>query len=34
VDASFVMAMQMARLVAVLLLGPPMTRFFAANAEL
>jgi len=34
VDASFVMAMQMARLVAVLVLGPPMTRFFAANAEL
>jgi hypothetical protein len=34
VDSSFVMAMQMARLVAVLALGPPMTRFFAANAEL
>jgi uncharacterized protein len=34
VDASFVMAMQMARMVAVLVLGPPMTRFFAANAQL
>jgi hypothetical protein len=34
VDASFVMAMQMARLVAVLALGPPMTRFFAAQADM
>jgi uncharacterized protein len=34
VDASFVMAMQMARMVAVLVLGPPIARFFAANADL
>ena len=34
VDASFVMIMQMARLIAVLALGPPMARFVAAHAEL
>jgi membrane AbrB-like protein len=34
VDASFVMAMQMARLAAVLMLGPTMARFFATYAEL
>jgi membrane AbrB-like protein len=34
VDASFVMAMQMARLIAVLVLGPPMARFVATHAEL
>jgi membrane AbrB-like protein len=34
VDASFVMAMQMARLVAVLLLGPAMARFVATHADL
>jgi membrane AbrB-like protein len=34
VDASFVMAMQMARLVAVLVLGPPMARFVAGHADL
>jgi uncharacterized protein len=33
-DASFVMAMQIARLVAVLVLGPPMARFFAAQSDL
>jgi uncharacterized protein len=34
VDASFVMAMQMARLIAVLVLGPPMARFVATHADL
>jgi uncharacterized membrane protein AbrB (regulator of aidB expression) len=34
VDASFVMAMQMARLVAVLALGPPLARFVAGHANL
>jgi uncharacterized protein len=33
VDASFVMAMQMARLVAVLVLGPSMARFVATHAD-
>jgi uncharacterized protein len=33
VDASFVMAMQMARMVAVLVLGPPMARFVATHAD-
>jgi uncharacterized protein len=34
VDASFVMAMQMARLAAVLMLGPAMARFVATHADL
>jgi membrane AbrB-like protein len=34
VDASFVMAMQMARLLAVLALGPAMARFVATHADL
>ena len=34
VDASFVMAMQMARLVAVLALGPSLARFVAGHADL
>jgi uncharacterized protein len=34
VDAAFVMAMQMARLVAVLALGPPLARFVAGHADL
>jgi membrane AbrB-like protein len=34
VDASFVMAMQMARMIAVLVLGPPMARFVATHADL
>jgi uncharacterized protein len=33
VDASFVMAMQMGRLIAVLLLGPPLARFIATHAD-
>jgi len=32
VDVSFVMAMQMARLIAVLVLGPPLARFVAGHA--
>jgi len=34
VDASFVMAMQMSRLAAVLLVGPAMARFVATHADL
>jgi hypothetical protein len=34
VDASFVMAMQMARLLAVLVLGPGLARFVATHADL